>query len=421
MAELFRYRKWDLVGRRNIWFAISLLIIVPGLYAWATRGLNKGIDFTGGGLITYQLQQSVPAGREPAVLEQAKQSLQERGIEARLQVARQARGKDQLLVRTQITPQKGKTESQVLEGQKSIAQEELDRIFPGITQFEAWTVTPVVSAQLLRNALKAVAFGCLFILFWVWVRYAGVQWGFCALVALVHDVLVLIGVFALTQKEVNSPFVAAALTVVGFSVHDTIVIFDRIRENLRLRKGSTFAETTNISLLETMARSVNTVLTVELVLIAVYFFGGASLRDFVFAMIVGVTTGAYSSIFNASQLMVVLRNRQERKAALRRAQPGRQPAPTTRRAAQAAGSPARAPAAVPPRPAPAQATRGAAPSAPLRTGLGGEPDDASGRAGAAQQGVVRPTAGPASEEAGTPTSRASRKKMKAAGKRKRRF
>lgn len=323
MVDLFRERKWDLVGLRNLWFAISLLVIVPGVVFWATRGLNYGIDFTGGGLLTYKLSQPIGAGQEPATLAKARAATESTGVEVRVQVAGTAAGKDQLLVRTRIREQPGKPSDKVLGEQQQTILRALAPIFPGIHNVGTDMVTAVVSKELLRNAVWSVLAGMAFILLWVWIRYHGWLWGGTALVALVHDVLVLIGVFAISQREVNSPFVAAALTVVGYSVHDTIVIYDRIRENLRLRKGSTFAETANISLLETMARSVNTVLTVEFVLIAVYLLGGVSLRDFTFAMIVGITVGAYSSIFNASQLMVVLKNRQERADTRRRALSGR--------------------------------------------------------------------------------------------------
>jgi preprotein translocase subunit SecF len=214
-------------------------------------------------------------------------------------------------------------------------------------------------------------------------------------------VLVLIGVFAMTYREINSPFVAAALTVVGFSVHDTIVIYDRIRENLRLRKGSTFAETANTSLLETLARSVNTVLTVELVLVAVYLLGGASLRDFTFAMIVGVTCGAYSSIFNASQLMVVLKNREERAVAKRRAVAGRVVAAPAARAVRPVAERA-------PRPASQAPKRAEAPRARV------EPATREG-------GMVEAAAGLGQTVTDEPAPRDARKKLKAGRKRKKRF
>jgi len=386
LVDLFRERKWDLVHLRNLWFAISLLIILPGVAFWSTRGLNYGIDFKGGGLITYKLAQPLGAGGETEALAKARTAIEKTGIEARVQVAGTAMGKDQLLVRTRIVREPTKSEEQVRSEQQAKIQAALDQAFPGIRTVAAEMVTPVVSKELLWNA--------------VWSVVAG-------LVALVHDVLVLIGVFAMTYREINSPFVAAALTVVGFSVHDTIVIFDRIRENLRLRKGATFAETANISLLETMARSVNTVLTVELVLIAMYLLGGVSLRDFTFAMIVGVTVGAYSSIFNASQLMVVLKNREERALARRRALGGR----------PAATAPARST-----RPVSARPTRAASPAATTRPEAPRpQAEPMAGRAELVETPAPVGQGASTTRPAGKPATRPAGKKLKAGRKRKKRF
>jgi len=389
------------VHLRNLWFAISLLVILPGLAFWITRGLNYGIDFTGGGLITYKLAQSISLGQETAALEKARQAIDQTRVEVRVQVAGTASGRDQLLVRTRVLPQPGKSSDQILTEQQNKIDGALQGAFPGIKRVATDMVTAVVSKDLLRNAVWSVIAGMGFILLWVWIRYHGWQWGGTALVALIHDVMVLIGVFAMTYREINSPFVAAALTVVGFSVHDTIIIYDRIRENLRLRKGSTFSETVNTSLLETLARSVNTVLTVELVLWAVYLLGGASLRDFTFAMIVGVTVGAYSSIFNASQLMVVLKNREERGIAQRRALAGRPAVAAARGARPAAERPAarRVPQAAPKRLPAAE---------PESDAVSGEP------------GLVEVSAS-AGEAGGSGAARDARKKLKAARKRKKRF
>jgi len=303
-------------------------------------------------------------------------------------------------------------EATVLNEQQKAMMGALTSVFPGIRQVAAEQVTGVVSKELVNNAIWSVAMGCIFILLWVRIRYFDFKWAGSAVVALVHDVLVLIGVFAMTQREINSPFVAAALTVVGFSVHDTIVIYDRIRENLRLRKGATFAETTNISLLETMARSVNTVLTVELVLIAVYLFGGASLRDFTFAMVVGVTTGAYSSIFNASQLVVVLKNREERRLARGRAVTGRPPRLSAAVAVPKGGLATREPVRALPQSAAPQARPVLAPQATLAVGQEHAP---------AQRAPIGEGPAPAPDPAGAGEARAARKKLKVGRKRKRRF
>jgi preprotein translocase subunit SecF len=400
VVDLFSGRKWDLVGYRNLWFAISLALILTGIVFWRARGLNYGIDFTGGGLITYQLQEPIRTGKEPETLARARDAIAKTGVDVRLQIAGTAARKDQLLVRTRVVPQEGKSDSNVLDEQQARILGALTQAFPGIANVASEMVTPVVSRELIRNAIYAVAWGCVFILVWIRLRYFDFKWAGSALVALVHDVLVLVGVFAMTQKEINSPFVAAALTVVGYSVHDTIVIFDRIRENLRLRKGATFGETANISLLETMARSVNTVLTVLFVLVAVYLLGGVSLRNFTFALIVGMIAGGYSSIFTASQLLVVLKSREERSIA---------------RSREAAGRPARRAAGAAARAQVSEPTRRRAPAEVAR------PEAAAQAASRAERSEEPETEAAADAARGAEAPRAARKKLKAGRKRKRRF
>jgi len=286
-----------------------------------------------------------------------------------------------------VEPRAGQDSDAVLTEQRGKMLPSLEAAFPGVEEIAGEMVSPVVSRELIRNAALAMAWGCIFILVWIRIRYFDFKWAGSALVALIHDVLILIGIFAITQKEINSPFVAAVLTVVGYSVHDTIVLFDRIRENLRLRKGDTFAETANISLLETMARSVNTVLTVLLVLIAVYLLGGVSLRNFTFAFIVGVVAGGYSSIFTAAQLLVVLKNWEQRKLTARRV--GGRPV----RDMAERGAPARQRVRVAPRPLAPEAA-----------------DEEASKEEA-----------PADAQGDESTPRSERKKMKAGRKRKRRF
>lgn len=397
MVDLFRGRKWDLVGYRWLWFALSLIVIATGMAFLGARGLNFGIDFTGGGLITYRFLEPIPQGQHTAALERARGAIQSTGIDARLQLAGTAAVTDQLLVRTRVIAPTGKTDSQVLDEQRGAMLPALSEVFPGVEEAESQLVTAVVSKELIWKAVKAVAWGCVFILIWIRIRYFDFRWAGSALVALIHDVLVLLGAFAITQREVNSPFVAAALTVVGYSVHDTIVLFDRIRENIRLRKGATFGETANISLLETMARSVNTVLTVLLVLVAVYLLGGASLRNFTFALIVGMLAGGYSSIFNAAQLLVVLKNREERGVAARRA----------------AGRPVRR---RPERAAPMRRQAGLAPTQSRPQAPRPEPAPAEEGASSAE-----PAEAPATAQERGRRPRSARKKLRAGRKRKKRF
>lgn len=322
MVDLFRERKWNLIKYRNLWFGLSALIIGVGLYFLFTQGLNFGIDFTGGGLFTYELPPAVSLQEEIKVISEARTALQKAGIaRSEVQLTGTAGRKDQILVRTLISktdlhPQKTITE----QGSKILPA--LEAKFPGVKESAREMVAAVVSKDLIKKALIAVFLGSFFVLLYVTVRYE-FKFAVCGIVALVHDLLVLVGVFAIIQGEVNSPFVAAILTVVGYSVHDSVVIFDRIRENVKLRKRPTFAEIANLSLLETMARSVNTTLTLEFTLVALFFLGGTTLHAFVMAMIIGVSVGAYSSIFNASQLLVVWKQREEQRRPARASAPAR--------------------------------------------------------------------------------------------------
>jgi preprotein translocase subunit SecF len=306
VADFFVNRKWDLVGPRLWWFAISLAIIVPGLISWTTKGLNYGIDFTGGGLITYQLPQPIAARDEVQTVGEVRSLLERAGI-ARLEVqlSGTAGRKDQIMVRTQATSNAEVT------AQDRIVSQVLQQRFPGTARLSIELVGATVSKDLIKRALTAILISSLMILVYISVRYQ-FKFAVCAIIALVHDLLVLAGSFALLQQEINSPFVAALLTVVGFSVHDTIVIFDRIRENIRLRKEPVFADLVNVSILETLTRSINTGLATQFTLIALYFLGGPTLREFVLAMIIGIAVGTYSSIFNASQILVVWKQREER-------------------------------------------------------------------------------------------------------------
>ena len=326
MVELFRNRKWDLVGLRNYWFALSLIIIIACVYSLATRGLRLGIDFTAGGQLIYQLKKSLAFDEVNPALAAMRSDVAAAGISAEIQVSGTAiNAKDQILFHTKASSAHPSQMDAEIQSQAQTILRMLERRYPGVELVSKQMVGPIISRELITNAIMAVAFGLMLVLLWIVIRY-DFKFATCAIVALVHDVLILIGSFSLLGKEVDSPFVAVVLTVVGYSVHDTVVIFDRIRENLKLRKGATFAETTNISLLETMARSVNTGMPALFAILALYFLGGATLRDFSLALLIGIASGTYSSIFNASQLLVVWKQREER---------GRKPAAAAARTAPA--------------------------------------------------------------------------------------
>ena len=207
-----------------------------------------------------------------------------------------------------------------------------DTLGPIESQHSLTTIGPVVSSDLIQQALILIVVGSLGILAWITFRFHDVKFGVTALVALVHDVIVVVGTFAVLgtffHVEIDALFVTAMLTVIGFSVHDTIVVFDRIRENRARHAGEPFAEVVNHSILQTFARSIMTSFTVVLTLLALFLFGGSAIRNFVLALLIGIISGTYSSIFNASPLLVVWQEWDDR----RRGRLGSSRAPRTRRA-----------------------------------------------------------------------------------------
>ena len=203
---------------------------------------------------------------------------------------------------------------------------------PIAEQASLTTIGPVVSADLINQALVLIVVGSIGILLWITYRFQDVKFGVTALVALVHDVIVVVGIFAilgtLFRTEIDALFVTAMLTVIGFSVHDTIVVFDRIRENRARHAGEPFAEIVNHSILQTFARSIMTSFTVVLTLLALFLFGGSAIRNFVLALLIGIISGTYSSIFNAAPLLTVWHEWEDR----RLGRTGSSRAPRTRRA-----------------------------------------------------------------------------------------
>ena len=320
MVELFRGRHWDLVGHRRWFYLFSICLVGAGVATWFSnvksyglaRSMNVGIDFTGGAVYTIRLPKPIQPAGQAAATAQIRSALR-RELKGRFEVQLSVIGlhdyRNLVLVRTQTTEESGRG---ALDQEADAIRSTLDKLFPGVARrnrsVDREVVGAAVSKDLISKGIAAAILGSFFILIWITIRYE-FKYAICAIIALIHDIMTLLGSFAIVYRlgwggQVDSAFVAAVLTVLGYSVHDTVVIFDRIRENVKLRKRPTFPETVNTSLLETMARSVNTVLTLELTLLAIFFLGGPTLRDFSLAMLIGVTIGAYSSIFNASQVLV---------------------------------------------------------------------------------------------------------------------
>jgi preprotein translocase subunit SecF len=293
----------DIVGKRYWYFLISLIIIVPGTIFLITSGLRLGVDFTGGTELTVSIPRSGQSDQISALVAPIAG-----GVNFTQSVIKRGCPTDcQYLVRTKELKPKQITE----------IDSKLKTEYRGAKGVVAHTsVSGTVASQLTQQAIIAVLAAAVAILLYISFAFRNathpIRFGVAALVAMLHDVLVVLGVFAilgvLLHVEVDAPFVTAMLTIIGFSVHDTIVIFDRIRENLGRRTGEPFDRIVNHSILQSFVRSINTSFTVVLTLLAIFLFTGQAIRFFVLAMLIGIISGTYSSIFNASQILVVWHN-----------------------------------------------------------------------------------------------------------------
>lgn len=285
----------NLMKFKIFYLIFSLLIILPGLYFLLTSGLKFGIDFTGGALLEYQFEKEVS-------IDQLRKDIADTGIE--IGSVAQAEN-NTFIIRTKPLEQAKINELKV----------DLTKKYGNLEEKRVENVGPIVGAELSQKALIALVVASVMIILYITFSFrkipkptSSVRFGVAAIIALIHDVLIIVGSFAILGKflgvEIDTLFVTALLTIIGFSVHDTIVVFDRIRENLLKNAGRKFIDVANISIVQTLARSLNTSLTVVFVLTALLLFGGESIRWFVVALLIGVISGTYSSIFNATALLV---------------------------------------------------------------------------------------------------------------------
>ncbi len=284
---------WDIVGKRYLWFALSLVLIVPGMIALFVFGLPLAIDFTGGSLLDLRFAGQMP---QPAEVRAFYAGL---GYDALVQ-STQSNG---LQIRTPAMDDTKKNEIEATLREK----------FGDFIELSFGTVSGTISSEVVIRAAETVAIAALAIMGYLWFAFRQVphafRYGVAAIIAMFHDVLVTIGMAALLGEifhwEVDALFLTALLTIIGFSVHDTIVVFDRVRENLVRMRGERFDKVVNFSIIQTMNRSINTQLTVVFTLLALILFGGITIRHFVTLMLIGLLSGTYSSIFNAAQILVV--------------------------------------------------------------------------------------------------------------------
>ena len=301
--------KFDIIGRRKVWYAISSLLIIASLFFMVTRGFNMGIDFTGGTIMDLRFEKAVNINDIRSVLNEYNLSNSTIQLSGESSSSTEAQN---VMIRTiDLEEQERKDVMAALSdklGNYQVLREE--------------KVGATMGTELIMNAIYATIISWLLIIAYVSYRFE-FKFGIAAVLGLVHNVIIVLGAFALTQRQVDSSFIAALLTIIGYSINDTIVIFDRIRENLKLhfRKNGDIVELVNVSIFQTMTRSIYTVCTVLFATFALYFFGGDTTKDFAFAMLIGFFCGAYTSIFIASPLWVTFRRFSDRrKMAIRAAE-----------------------------------------------------------------------------------------------------
>lgn len=293
----------DFVGRRYFYFTLSLLIIVPGLIAivvhWAQyqSPFALAIDFTGG--TNWEI---VDISRVPTT-DEVRAIYEKYGIRDAIPQPETLEGKQGVLIRS----------SEVRPEVKTQIAADLRALIGNFTEARFESAGPAIGAEVSQRAAQAVGLAALAILIFLTIAFRKAphpfRYGVAAIVAMFHDILVVIGLGAifglLFGWQVDALFLTALLTVIGFSVHDTIVVFDRIRENITRLRGMPFDNVVNHSIMQTLDRSINTQLVVLFTLTALALFGGVTLRQFVLTMLIGILSGTYSSIFNAAQILVV--------------------------------------------------------------------------------------------------------------------
>jgi len=277
----------DILGKRKIWYTISITVITIGLLFLLINGLNLGIDFNGGTLMEFSFTENVTVEEVRGVLERI-----EIAADSKIQQAESA-GEHGVIIRAKTLDSE-----EIVKVDNAIKKE-----FESAEMLRTEMVGPTIGRELRINALLAMIAASIAIVAYISFRFE-FRFAAVSIITLMHDVLITIGVFAILGRELNTPFVAALLTIIGYSINDTIVIFDRIRENMKMMHKASFIKQANSAVVDTLPRSINTSITTLITILAIYFFGGASIQTFMLALFIGMFSGTYSSIFVASPLLV---------------------------------------------------------------------------------------------------------------------
>lgn len=290
----------DFFGITKLTFGISTFLMIASVVAFFALGLNFGIDFKGGTLLRVQTTEIVDISVYRATMDKL-----DLGDVSITEVFDPTSDGSTHVVNIKIEQQDQEGPLAAQNDLIKLVKTTLEETIPTISFSQTDSVGPAVSGELVKAGIMAIVLAVGAVLFYIWLRF---EWQFSvgAVAALVHDVILTIGIFCVTQIEFNLTIIAAILTIVGYSLNDTVVVFDRVRENLRKYKTKELKDVLNLSINETLARTIMTSVTTLIALLALYFLGGDVIRGFTFAMIWGVIVGTYSSVFVASVILLRL-------------------------------------------------------------------------------------------------------------------
>jgi preprotein translocase subunit SecF len=290
-------KRFSVTKNAKIFVAISCVVILAGFIALFTEGFVPGIDFSGGTILTLNMGQTFTTAEVPALQAVVDKFMTENNIKGDRLVS--SSQNNQAIVRYQAFYDDSSAEMNM----RANLIEKLKKTYPKVAQVSMERVGATAGTEMQMNALVSVAVACALILIYIAFRFEYV-YGISAVVSLIHDVLIMGAVMIFTRTQVNSSFIAAMLTIVGYSINDTIVLFDRVRENVKKMKGTPREEIVDVSFLETLTRTLNTSLTVFFTLMALYILGVQSIREFALPLLAGVISGTYSSILIAAPLWI---------------------------------------------------------------------------------------------------------------------
>ncbi len=284
--------KFEIANKYKLWFAISCAVILLGLVMTFTRGLEFGIDFTGGTVMQIDLGKQESVDTIKTLLEP---------FDISPDIVHAGMEKNEIVIKTKLSLS------------NSVRQDIFDvlKLEYGLSNSalrEAEQVGPSIGIEIRNRALLAIAIASLAMLLYITIRFETI-FGVAAIIALLHDVAILVAIYAIFKVTINSSFIAAILTIVGYSINDTIVVFDRVRENVKREKGKSYFEVADLSISQTLVRTMNTSLTTLVVIGSLYIFGVDSIKEFAFPLLAGVMVGTYSSIFIATPVWALLRTK----------------------------------------------------------------------------------------------------------------